>query len=145
MAFDFNSLRAAWRSDEVLGKWNGVPVYACPKNQLRNVSQQYFYIVFDDNNALVRGEYRYGTVSSTGNVTELSSPKPYAYPEEKRTSTPAKEEVKVEEVCATAQNIPAETIPLVDAGANEFFIKIEAEIDALLKSEFVFEGLNLEG
>ena len=49
MAFDFNSLRAAWRSDEVLGKWNGVLVYACPKNQLRNVSQQYFYIVFDDN------------------------------------------------------------------------------------------------
>ena len=143
MAFDFNSLRAAWRSDEVLGKWNGVPVYACPKNQLRNVSQQYFYIVFDDNNALVRGEYRYGTVSSTGNVTELSSPKPYAYPEEKR--TPAREEVKVEEVCAAAQNIPAETIPLVDAGANEFFIKIEAEIDALLKSEFTFDGLNLEG
>jgi hypothetical protein len=145
VAFDFNSLRAAWRSDEVLGKWNGVPVYACPKNQLRNVSQQYFYIVFDDNNALVRGEYRYGTVSSTGNVTELSSPKPYVYPEEKRTSTPAREEVKVEEVCATAQNIPAEAIPLVDAGANEFFIKIEAEIDALLKSEFVFDGLNLEG
>lgn len=139
MAFDFNSLRAAWRSDEVLGKWNGVPVYACPKNQLRNVSQQYFYIVFDDNNALVRGEYRYGTVSSTGNVTELSSPKPYSYPEEKRTSTPAKEpEVKVEEV-----GVPAETVPMVDAGANEFFIKIEAEIDALLKSEFVFEGLDL--
>lgn len=139
MAFDFNSLRAAWRSDEVLGKWNGVPVYACPKNQLRNVSQQYFYIVFDDNNALVRGEYRYGTVSSTGNVTELSSPKPYAYPEEKRTSTPAREEVKVEEVGA-----PAETVPMVDAGANEFFIRIEAEIDALLKSEFTFDGLNLE-
>lgn len=137
MAFDFNSLKAAWKSDAALGKWNGVPVYACPKNQLRNVSQQYFYIVFDDNNALVRGEYRYGTVSSTGNVTELSSPKPYTYPEEKRTSTP---EVKVEEV-----GVPAEAVPLVDAGANEFFIKIEAEIDALLKSEFVFDGLNLEG
>ena len=140
MAFDFNSLKAAWKSDEALGKWNGTPVYACPKNQLRNVSQQYFYVVFDDNNALVRGGYRYGTVGSGGNVVELSNPESYPYPENRRTSTPAKEEVKVEEV-----GTPAETVPLVDVGANEFFIKIEAEIDSLLKSEFVFDGMNFEG
>jgi hypothetical protein len=130
VTFDFNSLKKAWRSVDVLGKWNGVPVYACPKNQLRNVSQQYFYVVFDDNNALVMDGRRYGTVGPSGTVTELSSSKPYPYPE-----TP---EVKVEEVC-----VPAQTVPMVDAGANEFFIKIEAEIDALLKSEFVFEGLDL--
>jgi multiple sugar transport system permease protein/raffinose/stachyose/melibiose transport system permease protein len=28
-------------------------------------------------------------------------------------------------------------------GANEFFIKIEAEINSLLRSEFVFEGMDL--
>lgn len=138
MAFDFNSLKAAWKSDEALGKWNGTLVYACPKNQLRNVSQQYFYVVFDDNNALVRGGYRYGTVGATGNVVELSNPESYPYPEDRRTSTPAREEV-----CAVAQNIPAETVPLVDVGTDEFFGRIEAEIDALLKSEFVFDGMKL--
>jgi hypothetical protein len=138
VAFDFNSLKAAWKSDEALGKWNGTPVYACPKNQLRNVSQQYFYVVFDDNNALVRGGYRYGTVGASGNVVELSNPESYPYPEDRRTSTPAREEV-----CAVAQDIPAETVPLVDVGTDEFFGRIEAEIDALLKSEFVFDGMKL--
>lgn len=140
MAFDFNTLKSMWKADEPLGKWNGVEVYACPKNMLSSVSPDYYYVVFDDNNALVRNEKRYGTVSTSGNVTELSSIKPYPYPEARRTSTPAKEtyEVKVEEV-----GVPAQTVPMTDAGANDFFIKIEAEIDALLKSDFVFEGLDL--
>jgi len=138
MAFDFHSLKSMWKANEPLGKWNGVPVYACPKNMLYSASPSYYYVVFDDNNALVRNEKRYGTVSASGNVTELSTPQSYAFPEPRRSEPKETVEVRVEEV-----NVPAKTIPMTDAGAEDFFIRIEAEIDSLLKSDFVFEGLDL--
>ena len=140
MAYDYTTLKLAAQRGEPLGKWNGVPVYAIAKEDLYNSNRAWYYIVYNDNNALVRDGYRLGTVSPQGNVTELTKPAKYRYMEPQK-ETP-KYEVKVED-CAVAQNVPAKTVPMVDAGAEEFFVRIEAEIDALLKSEFVFDGLDL--
>ena len=133
MAYDYTTLKLAAQREEPLGKWNGVPVYSIAKEDLYESNRTWYYIVYNDNNALVRDGYRLGTVSSQGNVTELNRPSKYHYPEPRK-ETPTYE-VKVEEV-----NVPAKTVPMVDAGANDFFVKIEAEIDALLKSEFTFDG-----
>ena len=137
MAYDYTTLKLAAQRDEPLGKWNGVPVYAIAKEELYESNRAWYYIVYNDNNALVRDGYRLGTVSPQGNVTELTKPAKYIYPEPKR-DTISKVEIRVDEV-----GVPAKTIPMVDAGAEEFFVRIEAEIDALLKSDFVFEGLDL--
>lgn len=136
MAYDYTTLKLAAQRDEPLGKWNGVPVYAIAKEDLYDSNRTWYYIVYNDNNALVRDGYRLGTVSPQGNVTELTKPAKYIYPEPRK-ETP-KYEVKVEDV-----GVPAKAVPMVDAGAEEFFVRIEAEIDALLKSDFVFEGLDL--
>ena len=132
MAYDYTTLKLAAQRDEPLGKWNGIPVYAIAKEDLYDSNRTWYYIVYNDNNALVRDGYRLGTVSPQGNVTELTKPAKYIYPE------PQKEKVKVEDV-----GVPAKAVPMVDAGAEEFFVRIEAEIDALLNSDFVFEGLDL--
>ncbi len=137
MAYDYTTLKFAARKEEALGKWNGVPVYAISKNDLSESNKAWYYIVYDDNNALVRDGYRLGTVGENGNVTELARPTRYKYYEAK---TKAEVEVKVEEL-----GVPAQTVPLVDAGANDFFLRIEAEIDALLKSEFKFDGAEFVG
>ena len=133
MAYDYTTLKLAARREEPLGKWNEVPVYAIAKEDLYSRSSaKHYYIVYNDNNALVRDGYRYGTVSPQGNVTELNRPVRYNYPEPRR-ETPNYEDVEV----------PAKAVPMVDAGAEEFFVRIEAEIDSLLCSEFVFEGMDL--
>lgn len=136
MAYDYTTLKLAAQRDEPLGKWNGIPVYAIAKEDLYDSNRTWYYIVYNDNNALVRDGYRLGTVSPQGNVTELTKPAKYIYPEPRKEAP--KYEVKVEEV-----NVPAKAVPMVDAGAEEFFVRIEAEIDALLNSDFVFEGLDL--
>lgn len=136
MAYDYATLKLAAQREEPLGKWNGVPVYAIAKEDLYESNRAWYYIVYNDINALVRDGYRLGTVGLQGDVTELTKPVKYRYMEPQK-ETP-KYEVKVEEV-----NVPAKAVPMVDAGAEEFFVRIEAEIDALLKSEFVFEGLDL--
>lgn len=137
MAYDYTTLKLAALRGEPLGKWNGVPVYAIAREDLYSRSSaQHYYIVYNDNNALVRDGYRYGTVSAQGNVTELTRPAKYIYPEPQK-------ETSNYEACAIAESVPAQTVPMVDAGAEEFFVKIEAEIDALLKSNFVFEGIDL--
>ncbi len=76
MEFNFNNLRNAYENGESLGEWKNLRVFACPKHKLLGFGNGAFYIVYDDNNAIVgqnRGQwYKFGNVSVEGRVTEHS-------------------------------------------------------------------------
>lgn len=134
MAYDYNTMKLAAERESSLGTFNGVGVYAIKKEDLYLSPDGRYYIVYDDDNALVKDGMFYGRVSTWGDVSEVKIPRYYAYPEPKRKATVKEREVSVEEV-----PVKAKEVPLVSMGTDEFFGRIEREIDELLKSDFKFE------
>ena len=67
--FDYNTLRAASRGGNMLGKWSGYSVFSASKYDLDEKGSGACYILYDDDNKIVRKD-SYGTwkVDSTGNV-----------------------------------------------------------------------------
>ena len=134
MAYDYNTMKLAAARGSSLGTFNGVDVYAIKKEDLYKSSDGSYYIVYDDENAFVKDGMFYGRVSTWGDISEVKIPCHYAYPEPRRKATVEKREVSVEEV-----PVQAKEVPLVSMGTDEFFGRIEREIDELLKSDFKFE------
>ena len=109
MNFTYQILRQAEASGDRIGNWKGTPVFACRSNNLKHKGSGAYFILYDDENKIVGmfqdDWYEYGTVSSTGNVSELdrrrlygaSKPKPASKKEAPKTYTaePKKEEVAV--------------------------------------------------
>lgn len=75
--FGYSSMRAAMQSNRRVGNWKDTPVFACTKSKLPEMRDDVFYIVFDDENALVRDGKKYGRVTPQGDVREFSSPVDY--------------------------------------------------------------------
>ncbi len=112
MNFTYQILRQAEASGDRIGNWKGMPVFACRSNNLKHKGSGAYFILYDDENKLVGmfqdDWYEYGTVSSSGNVSELdrrrlygaSKPKPAPKKEAPKTYTaePKKEEVVVADV-----------------------------------------------
>lgn len=134
MAFDYNTMKLAAARGSSLGTFNGVDVYAIKKEDLYKSSDGSYYVVYDDDNAFIKDGMFYGKVSTWGDISEVKIPRYYEYPEPKRKATVEKREVSVEEV-----PVKAKEVPLVSMGTDEFFGRIEREIDELLKSDFKFE------
>lgn len=135
MRFDKITLQLAEERNDVLGLWDGIVVRSCSKESMRvkDDGGQYF-IVWDDDNKMVKGGWCLGTISADGTLNEYKRSQKYKYyePEVKKM---LKEEIRVEEV-----GVKAETIPLIDAGAEEFFDRITKEIDEILRSEFRYDS-----
>lgn len=75
--FGYSSMKAAMQSNRRVGNWKDTPVFACTKSKLPEMRDDVFYIVFDDENALVRDGKKYGRVTPQGDVREFSSPVDY--------------------------------------------------------------------
>ena len=54
MKFSYDSLKQAAKTGERLGKWNGYPVYSASCDKLENLGSGAYYIIFDDDNYIVR-------------------------------------------------------------------------------------------
>ena len=106
MSCTYNDMKTAEQYAEKIGAWKGKPVFACSKTNLESKGTGAYYVVYDDNNALVArsnggGLWQYGNVSIAGNVTEFDQSvrynKPVPQPKEATaavTSTSGKEEVE---------------------------------------------------
>lgn len=75
--FGYSSMKAAMQSNRRVGNWKDTPVFACTKSKLPEMRDDVFYIVFDDENALVRDGKKYGRVTPQGDVREFNSPVDY--------------------------------------------------------------------
>ena len=78
------------------GNWNESPVFVCSCNDLINKGSGVYYILYDDENKIVKNKhdewYVYGTIRQNGRVDEYSSPRKYhvvkEYKEAVAASTP---------------------------------------------------------
>lgn len=85
MKFDYNSLRTAANEGVRVGGWKSKSVFACSREDLENKGSGAYYIVYDDDNALVGrsssgGLWKYGYVGVDGSVIELSQSECYNKP-----------------------------------------------------------------
>jgi hypothetical protein len=75
MKFSYNNLRAADRIGERVGNWKGRPVFASMKMDLGSRGTGAFFIVYDDDNVIVKKDdydtwWVFGQVSEEGSVDE---------------------------------------------------------------------------
>lgn len=75
MKFSYNNLRAADRTGERVGNWKGRPVFASMKMDLGSRGTGAFFIVYDDDNVIVKKDdydswWVFGQVSEEGSVDE---------------------------------------------------------------------------
>ena len=125
--FDYGTLRAASKGGNMLGKWTGYSVFAASKYDLDEKGSGACYILYDDNNKIVRkdsyGVWKvYGEVDMTGNVEEYQYIKKYIRePEKTYTYEPEK----------------TEEAPVADIYVEEEVVgdvKTDIDVDKVLKS-----------
>jgi hypothetical protein len=132
MKFDYNTLRTAANNGTRLGAWKNKSVFACSREDLENQGSGAYYIVYDDDNALVGrssggGLWKYGSVAVNGNVDELSQSERYDKPK-----------------AAAKMSKPVAEMPEVEHVSADF--KMEMDVEAVLKQarEMTIDSL-LEG
>lgn len=87
MEFSYRNLEKSSRGGDRVGAWKGYKVFAASKNELNNLGNGAYYILYDDNNTIVRkgnndNWYCYGTVDVNGNVHECERGPYYVSPKE---------------------------------------------------------------
>ena len=75
MKFSYNNLRIADKAGERVGNWKGRPVFASMKLDLGSRGTGAFFIVYDDDNVIVKKDdydtwWVFGQVSEAGSVDE---------------------------------------------------------------------------
>lgn len=88
MKFSYENLKMSAKNGDRVGNWNGYKVFACSCKELESKGSGVFYILYDDDNTLVKKTQDawmvYGSVNEAGNVRELDRPvrySPYYYVE----------------------------------------------------------------
>lgn len=81
MEFSYYELKKWAQNGERIGNWNESPVFVCSCNDLINKGSGVYYILYDDENKIVKNKhdewYVYGTIRQNGIVDEYSSPHKY--------------------------------------------------------------------
>lgn len=121
--FSYNELKKAEKNGTRLGNWKGLPVFACKKENLKNKGNGAYYIIYDDNNTIVRIQngmvMQYGTCDNKGNVDELSKVTTYKYKVEEERDEPAR-----------ASTIPVASGKYADSVDMDF--KMTNDVEAML-------------
>jgi hypothetical protein len=126
MGFDFVTLKKL-RGQRV-GKIYNIPVLSISKSDYEkgNYVEGFYLVIYDDKSVIVKNGMTVGMLGKNGEIVHWT-PTPYKIKEEAKVKV---EEVKVEEV-----EVKAKTIPLVDAGGNDFFERVQREIEETLKKK----------
>ena len=149
MKFSYNNLRAADKNGERVGNWKGRPVFASMKMDLGSRGTGAFFIVYDDDNVIVKKDdydtwWVFGQVSEEGSVDECDKRRynPFAaavYCHDTQTYEPAAHVVcgKSEAECdGTAAADPEEVVADVKIGIdvdNVLKAAREMTVDSLLE------------
>lgn len=116
--YSYNELKKSAMNGSRIGRWKSVDVFASSKYDYKPTSP-YFWVLFDDGNKLVKQGYVHGTIDSSGAIDECDK---YWY------NVPLREGDKVTKVVPATSGYSTEVI------ADEFFSRIDKEINALLAS-----------
>lgn len=89
MGLTYHLLKKIAEEGEKVGVWNSKPVFSCSRSDLKNLGSGVYYIVYDDNNVLVKYDgkwYEYGYVEESGSVKEHRKRRLYKVKEELETA-----------------------------------------------------------
>lgn len=150
--YSYNELKVAAAEGRRIGAYLGKNVFSCSKwkyDALKNKNKDAFYVLYDDGNALVCDGIIYGAISDKGLVDEWHNKRTWISPQSKmevnfEPVAPAKQKEK------SALKEPARTVPassysaLINGGegpinAEDFFVRLDKEINELLATPFVFD------
>ena len=117
--YSYKELKLAASEGRRIGGWKGLNVYAISKYKYDGTNNAY-YVLYDDDNTLVYKGKVYGSISESGEVTEVTKPYSYFIPKKKNTEA----------------STPAKTVPATDysvtMSSDEYFSKLDREINELL-------------
>lgn len=135
--YSFTELKRAAQENRRIGMYESVEVYAKSKfNYDPAIHSKYYYVIYDDNNKLVRGLTVYGTIDSKG-LLDLWTVKgvwesPYAK-EAKKKAAALKETHSVPASAYSAVISAAEGNPVGSPiSADAWFTNLDKEINELL-------------
>ena len=131
MKFSYDNLRMMEKTGDRVGNWKGYPVFAVREMNLDNKSGGAFFIVYDDDNVIVKRDngawYCYGQVSVEGQVEECSKRRYKAYAQADTY------EVAAHAVCGKdASECDGTAAAACDEVVGD--VKVGLDIDALLSS-----------
>lgn len=148
--YSYNELKLAAAEGRRIGGYKGKNVFACSKwkyDPLRNKGS--FYVLYDEDNKLVYDGIVYGTISEKGLVDEWNDKRTWISPVNQMVATfstlqpeaPVKQKPKT--VPATAYS--AMVAGVGDSGGiintEDFFVRLDKEINELLATEFKMESM----
>lgn len=145
--YDYNALRLAATEGRRIGGYQGYDVYSCSQHEY-SAGKPDFYVIYDDGNKLVRAGYVYGSITSTGTVSEVDKPYAYVSPAEKRRKEQA---AKAAAEAMKSYSVPASGYSaMVNGGegpvkTEDFFVRLDKEINELLANAKDFAFTNVGG
>lgn len=129
--YSYNELRSAATASRRIGGWKGLNVYACSKYNYDPKQTKAYYVIYDYNNYLVKGNSIYGTISDTGVVDEWDVCGIWkSLREEKKKNAPA-QTIPASAYSAYMAGIPANATE-GSVSTDDFFVRIDREINELL-------------
>ena len=163
MNFSYNELKKMERAGDRVGNWKGYPVFTCSAANLLKKSEGAYFIVYDDDNAIVRKIgtiwYSFGRADEDGRVLEWDKKK-YSTAYERDNKNFAAEVAKWEtKYCHDTQTYePAAAATANVCGKNEACeaahevtvgdVKLGIDVDKVLKAaremtvDSLLEGFN---
>ena len=146
MKFSYGNLKLMEQCGDRIGNWKGLPVFAVRKMNLDSKSGGAFFIVYDDDNVIVKRDngvwYCYGQVNAAGQVTECDKRRYNVYAE----PMTYREAVAAHVVCGKNEAECDGTAAAADEVVGD--VKLGLDIDALLSSvrtmtvDSLLEGFN---
>lgn len=130
--YSYGELKKAAANGSRIGGWQGTNVYACSKYDY-DATSYHFYVLYDDDNKLVRKGLVYGSINEKGTIHEVDAPFPYFVPKKKKpTPAPVVEyTVPATGYSAYMAGIPANATE-GSVSNDDFFLRIDREINELL-------------
>lgn len=135
--YSYEGLKSAAASGSRIGMYQGIEVYSCSKykyDSMKNKGNRY-YVIYDDNNYMVRNYSIFGTIDSNGSLDVWERTKRFVTPQQ------VVMEPKVE------KTVPATSYSAVVNGGegavktDDFFAELDRQINELLATEFKLEDM----
>lgn len=153
MRFDYRTMKEYAYRKEPIGKYCGVLVFPMSKKSYQDLQDDrgYYYVIYDDNNYIVRDNYIYARLGVNGDLNEFTEKKVYLTDEDEDEEPAVVRNVYIKDNGETKKanviignNTKSEvsetkTTPVKDDLSSAFFDRISQEIDDILKGGFNYE------
>lgn len=147
MRYDYETMKKYAYRKEPIGKYYGVWVFSMSKKDYQDLQDDrgYYYLIYDDNNLIVRDNYVYAWLSVNGDLHEPKEKRVYLTDEDEKPVVGIKDNGGTEKAnIIIGNNTKSEvsetkTTPVKDDLSSAFFDRISQEIDNILKGGFNYE------